>query len=226
MAKIRVMIADDHNVLRDGLRMLIDAQDDMTVVSEATSGDEVLPQARATRPGVILLDVTMPGITGLELLPQIRQEVPETHVLVLTMHDDPAYYRLAVLGGALGYVLKRATSAELLAAIRAVAEGKGFVDLATARTIVQDRIADVNQRARPSRPPGTPRVELDAETTAVLRLLAQGMTMGEAATRLHVSIKTVEKQRARLYRQLGVRSRAELVRYAAEAGLLGSDNGG
>ena len=221
MAAVRVMIADDHSVLREGLRMLIDAQHDMTVVGEATNGDEVIGQALATRPNVVLLDITMPGATGLEVIPRLRAEVPDTRILVLTMHDDPAYYQQALSGGAHGYVLKRATSAELVGAIRAVAGGEGFVDLTTARTIVQDRLADARQHAPPQMPAG----ELDARGLELLKLLARGFTMEETARRLKLSVKTVEAHRGQLYRKLGVRSRAELVRYAARAGLLEDGNG-
>jgi two-component system response regulator NreC len=218
---IRVMIADDHSVLREGLRMLIEAQGDMTVVGEATSGDEVIAQAQSTHPDVVLLDITMPGATGLELIPQLRTQVPESRILVLTMHDDPAYYERALNGGAHGYVLKRANSAELLSAIRAVAAGEGFVDLATARTIVHDRLADA--RLRP--PVETAAIgQLSERSLALLKLLARGLTVEETARRLKLPISTVESGRVQLFHQLGVRSRAELVRYAARSGILDDGN--
>jgi two-component system response regulator NreC len=198
--------------------MLIDAQDDLTVVGEAGDGDELLRRAGLLGPDVILLDLTMPHLGGLPAIERLRQECPKAQILVLTMHDDPAYFRAALAAGAHGYVVKRAAYAELLSGIRAVARGRNFVDLATTKTVMRDVVADF--RAGSGIGMSTPSRLLSAREQAVLQSLAQGHTNQETAARLRVSVKTVETYRARLYHKLGVRSRAELVRYAAGAGLL------
>lgn len=219
MDSIRVLIVDDHAVLRAGVRMLIDAEPDMTVVGEAGDGHDLLRLAGELGPDVILLDLSMPILGGLGVIEGLHQVSPQARILVLTMHDDPAYFRLALAAGAHGYVLKRAASTELLSGIRAVARGRTFVDLATTTTAMRDVVAEL--RAGADAGEGTqPRQLLSPREQAVLRSLAQGYTNQETAARLHVSVKTVETYRARLYRKLGVRTRAELVRYAVSMGLL------
>ncbi len=140
MQKIRVLIADDHAILRSGLKMLINAQPDMEIVSEAPDGDRAVQAARDTRPHVALMDLTMPGSGGLVALEEIARCCPDTRVLVLSMHDDPAYLRSVLAAGASGYVLKRAVDTELLAAIRAVHRGGVFVDPSMAHVFVQDAL--------------------------------------------------------------------------------------
>jgi two-component system, NarL family, response regulator NreC len=219
MAKVRVLIADDHAVLRSGLRMLINAERDMEVVGEAADGDEALRSTRALRPDVLLLDLSMPQVGGLQAIERLRTECPETRILILTMHDDPAYFRAAVAAGAAGYVLKRAADRELLTAIRALDQGRSFVDLSMAKLVAQDFAGGAASRLPGARPH---RLLSDREE-GVLRLLVSGFTNLEAAERLGVSVKTVETHRANLYRKLGAHSRADLVRYAAGAGLLQPD---
>jgi len=205
--KIRVLLADDHAILRAGLRMLLDAQPDMAVVAEAADGEEAIRRACGSRPDVAVVDLTMPGLSGVETLEGLRREAPATRLLVLTMHDDPGYARLAMAAGASGHVVKDAESAELLAAIRAVHRGRTFVQVGAEPT-----------PAEPPRPPAPP---LSPRERQVLELLAHGHTNREVADRLALSVKTVETHRARLGDKLGLHTRADLVRLAIELGLLG-----
>jgi two-component system, NarL family, response regulator NreC len=207
MKRIRVLLADDHAILRAGLRMLLDAQPDMAVVAEAADGEEAIRRAGDSRPDVAVVDLTMPGLSGVETLERLRREVPATRLLVLTMHDDPAYARLALAAGASGHVIKDAESAELLAGIRAVHRGRTFVQAGTELPPAPP--------ARPATPALSPRER------QVLELLAHGHTNREVADRLSLSVKTVETHRARLSDKLGLHSRADLVRLAIELGLLG-----
>ena len=200
--RTRILLADDHAILRAGLSMLIEAQPDMVVAAEAGDGEEAVAKARRTKPDVVILDLTMPGLSGFAALRQIRAECPDTHVLLLTMHDDPAYGRSLLAAGALGYVTKKVADRELLRAIRTVREGRAFVDLTQAEAMLPKR---------------TP---LSAREEQVLTELARGFTHQEIADRLALSIKTVETYLARLCLKLQLRRRADLVRYALETGLL------
>jgi DNA-binding NarL/FixJ family response regulator len=209
MKKIRLLLADDHAILRAGLRVLLDAQPDMTVVAEAADGHEALDRARANQPDVAVVDLTMPGMSGVQTLERLRREVPATRLLVLTMHDDPAYAGLTLAAGATGHVVKDAESTELLAAIRAVHRGRTFVHTGS----------DVSDGAPPeSATAGVP--PLSGRERQVLELLARGHTNREVAGRLRLSVKTIETYRSRLNDKLGLNSRADLVRLAMDLGLL------
>lgn len=222
MSKIRILIVDDHAILRAGLRMLINTQTDMEVVSEAMDGHEALWKAREMNPDVALMDITMPRTGGLQALEQLRQTCPHTRILVLTMHDDPAYALSVLAAGGLGYVVKRAADSDLLAAIRAVHRGRTFVDPALAGSLVQDLLAKQASAGPTGR--GVRRSLLSPREREVLRLLAQGYTNQQAAKWIRVSVKTVETYRARIAQKLGLHSRAELTRYALESGLLTPDS--
>jgi two-component system, NarL family, response regulator NreC len=206
--KIRLLLADDHAVLRAGLRLLLDAQPDMHVVAEAGDAPAVLEQARAHESDLILLDIGMAGPGFAETIKRVLCIRPKARIVMLTMHDDPAYLRAALVAGAAGYVVKKVADAELLSAIRAVYGGRTFID---SGRVGEDRQDDTgrNGRARISRREGE-----------VLRLLAQGHTNVEAAARLRVSVKTIETYRARLGEKLKLRTRAELYRFAVHSGLL------
>jgi two-component system, NarL family, response regulator NreC len=219
MGRIRVLIADDHAVLRAGLRVLIGAQPDMEVVAEAADGDEALRKTEETRPDVALVDITMPGRGGIRAIERIRQGCPATRVLVLTMHDVPAYLRSALAAGATGYVVKRAADSELLSAIRGVHRGRTVLDPALAVMVVQGAIG---KKVSSGQPVGSASL-LSPREREVLDLVAQGYTNQQIADRLGLSIKTVETYRSRLVEKLGLRSRADLVRYAVDSGLFGSD---
>jgi two-component system, NarL family, response regulator NreC len=222
MPKISILIVDDHAILRAGLRMLINAQPDMEVVSEAMDGHEALRKAREKKPDVALMDITMPKISGLRALEQLRQVCPHTRILVLTMHDDAAYARSVLAAGGSGYIVKRAADSDLLAAIRAVYQGRLFLDPTLAGSLVQDLLG---KKASFGPADGAaPRSLLSPREREVLRLLAQGYTNQQAAKWIVVSVKTVETYRARIAQKLGLHSRAELTRYALESGLLTLDS--
>jgi two-component system, NarL family, response regulator NreC len=214
--KIRVMIVDDHAILRAGLKMLVNAQPDMEVVSEAPDGEKAVQAARETRPDLALLDLTMPRVGGMQALQEIARNCGETRVLVLTMHDDPAYLRSALAAGASGYLLKRAVDAELLAAIRAVHRGGIFVDPRLADVLVQDLLAKRDTGARSKRPVNI----LSDRELQVLKLVAQGYSSAEIAKRIFVSVKTVETYRSRFSEKLALRTRSEVIRFAVQMGLL------
>ena len=219
MHKIRVMIADDHAILRAGLRMLVNAQEDMEAISEAADGEKALQVARETRPDVALLDLTMPRVGGMKALQDIVRDCRETRVLVLTMHDDPAYLRSALAAGASGYLLKRAVDAELLAGIRAVHRGSIFVDPCLTNILVQDVLAKRDTEVGRSRP----LKGLSDRELQVLSLVAQGFTSAQIATQILVGVKTVETYRSRSAEKLGLRTRSDIVRFAVQMGLLSSE---
>ena len=214
--KIRVMIVDDHAILRAGLRMLVNAQADMEVVSEAPDGEKAVQQVRETRPDVTLLDLTMPRVGGMKALQEIARNGRETRVLVLTMHDDPAYLRSALAAGASGYLLKRAVDAELLAAIRAVHRGGIFVDPRLASILVQDVLAKKSTKGGPTQPINI----LSDRELQVLRLVARGYTSSQIAKQIAVGVKTVETYRSRFAEKLGLRTRSDVIRFAVQVGLL------
>ena len=207
MKKIRLLLADDHAILRAGLKMLLDAQPDMLVVAEASDGEEAVRRALATRPDVAVIDLTMPGLSGVETLQRLRRELPSARLLVLTMHDDPGYARVTQAAGAAGHVIKDSESSELLAAIRAVHRGRTFVVGTAARAALAGESLG-------------PAPALSPRERQVLELLARGHTNREIAGRLFLSVKTVETHRARLSDKLGLHRRADLVRLALELGLL------
>jgi DNA-binding NarL/FixJ family response regulator len=220
MATIKVLLADDHAVLRAGLRMLINAQPDMTVVGEAADAAEALDQVTRLKPEVLTLDLTMPGGNSIKLIERLRQDCPQTRVLVLTMHDDPAYLRAVMAAGGTGYVVKTAADAQLLSAIRAVCQGRIVVDVNLPNVRTQSAAGAEAGTGSP-RPAGF--ASLSAREREVFTLFAQGHTNQEIASKLFLSVKTIETYRARIADKLGLRTRAELVRYALEVGLLGPE---
>ena len=212
---IRVLIADDHAVLRAGLRMLLDAEADIEVIGEAGDGAEALAKIQKLAPDVALLDITMPGMGGLEALRKIHEGSTHTRVLILTMHDDEGYLRDALRAGAAGYVLKQAADTELISAIRAVHDGGTYLHPAHTRLLLEGMID--REKAESLRNSASP---LSAREEEVLRLVALGHTNQQVADTLYLSVKTVETYRARLMAKLGLQTRADLVRYAMQKGLL------
>jgi two-component system, NarL family, response regulator NreC len=214
---IRLLIADDHAVLRSGLRMLLEVQRDMAVAGEAGDGVDVVQKARELQPDVVLMDLSMPGPHSGEVIRQVLRISPKTRVLVLTMHDDPAYLASALAAGAAGYVVKKVVDSELLSAIRAVHAGRTFVDLTQSLGSTSHAVPDT-ARVESERPKDLSRRERE-----VLRLLAQGYSNQQIATQIKVSVKTVETHRTRLSEKLGLKGRAELYRFAVESGILAPD---
>lgn len=219
MRRIRMVIADDHAVLRAGLRMLLNAEPDMEVVGEAGNGIEAVARAGELRPDIVLMDLAMPPLGGIAATEQITSELHGVRVLVLSMHDDESYLHQALRAGASGYVLKKAADSDLLAAIRAVYRGEVYIYPSLAKMLVQDMLRKESSPSDAERHPDDPLSERERE---VLVLVAQGYTTQQIADQLVLSPKTVETYRARLTEKLGLRGRAQLVRYAIEKGLLKS----
>jgi DNA-binding NarL/FixJ family response regulator len=209
---LHILIADDHGIVRSGIRMLIDRQAGMQVVAEAEDGIQAVELAQATHPDVAILDVTMPRMTGLQAAREIRARAPQTSVLLLSMHDDERYFFEAVEAGANGYVLKRSADTDLIDAIQAVARGEDFVSPVTERAAIKEWLE--SGKADRLEDPLTPR-ELD-----VVKLIAEAYTNKQIAEALHVSEKTVESHRSNVFGKLGMRDRVELVRYAIRRGLV------
>ena len=207
--EIKVVIADDHAVVRSGLRMLLDAEEGLHVVAEAGDVPTAMQVIRAHRPQVAVLDLNMPGGSGLEAIPALRESTPETAIVVLTMQDDPAYARQALQSGASGFVLKEAADDELLEAVRLAAKGETYLN-----PRLGARLA-----AAPAPPVGPPD-DLSARELDVLRLIALGHTNAEIGKQLYLSVRTVETHRAHIQRKTRCSTRAELVRYALDHGLV------
>ena len=208
---IRVLLVDDHAILRAGLRRVLEAEDDIEVVGEAESGERAIFEALAEKPDVIVLDMVMPGASGLDVAPKLLAPLPTTKVLFLSMQDDPRYVRAAFDAGASGYVLKEAADTEVVAAVRAVARGERYVHPALGARLVA---SEVEERSRAESDP------LSDREREVLELLALGHTNQEIAKTLYLSVRTVETHRAHIMRKLDLSSRADLVRYALEHGLI------
>jgi two-component system response regulator NreC len=213
---ITVVLVDDHAVVRSGLRLLLDAQEDIEVVGEAGNANDAIFRARALKPDVILLDVVMPGESGIEVMPKLLKESADTRVLVLSMQDDPSYVREAFAAGASGYVLKEAADEEVVSAVREIAAGGSYVHPALGARMVA---ADAQERAAAEADP------LSEREREVLRLLALGHTNQEIAERLYISVRTAESHRAHIMQKLRLATRAELVRYALSQGLLAEEPG-
>jgi two-component system response regulator NreC len=218
MNTTRVLIADDHAVVRAGLRLLIDGQEDMEVIGEAGDGWQTVDQATSLRPDIVLLDITMPGLNGLEVASELGRRVPDVRLLVLTMHDDEAYLRQFLRAGVSGYILKKAADTELVAAVRAVARGETFIYPSLTGVLV-DRFLDKPEGHQARGSGGN----LTARETEVLQLVAQGYTSQQIGDLLSISVNTVQTHRAHIMEKLGLNGRAELVRYALAKGLLTSD---
>ena len=218
MDTIRVMIADDHAILRAGLRSLLALQEDMELIAEAIDGQDAVSKAEQNKPDVLLMDITMPGMNGIEALKHVRNVSPESRVLILTMHDDHAYLRSVLAAGGSGYLVKRAADTELLAAIRTVHQGRSYIDVGLDNNQLQAVLDNEEQETTDAG--GRSLDTLSERERQVLELVALGYTHKEVGEELSVSVKTVETYRSRLSEKLGLRSRAELVKFALDRGLL------
>ena len=219
---IRILLADDHSVVRAGLVALLDAESDIVVVGQAADGLECHEQALALRPDIILMDINMPNCGGLEALGTIRRDLPETKVLVLTMHDDIGYLKHVLSSGGSGYVLKQAASEELLSAIHSVNDGGVFIHPHHAQALARNSETSDSASAQNAGNLIEQRYcSLSERESEVFRLLALGHSNGEIAALMFLSVKTVETYKARLMRKLEIVSRAELVHVALELDLLG-----
>jgi DNA-binding NarL/FixJ family response regulator len=206
---LRVLIADDHGIVRSGVKLLLERQPDIEVIAEAEDGVDAVEKTLEHRPDVVVLDVSMPRMTGLQATHEIKQQAPETQVLILSMHDDERYLFEALRAGAAGYVLKRAADQDLVDAVRAAGRGEPFLTASAQQTLIRDFLD------RDSEPQ-----ELSPREQEVVKLIAEAHTNKEIAEILHLSEKTVESHRARVLQKLGMRDRVELVRYAIRRGLV------
>lgn len=216
-APIRILLADDHAVLRAGLRALLDAEHDMTVVGEAGTGEEAVEQAKTLQPDVVVMDLTMPGMHGLEATRAITSSLNNVKVLVLTMHQEEDYLLAVLEAGGSGYVTKKSADQDLTRAIRTVARDEVFLYPSAAKLLLQG----YRGRAEPQEP--DPLQQLSEREREVLALTAQGYSSREIGKKLFISPKTVDTYRSRVMEKLGLNHRAELVRFALRTGLLSAD---
>ena len=217
MGKIRVLIADDHTVLRAGLSRLLNAEPDVEVIGEAGDGEEAISKTVALAPDVLLLDITMPLVGGIDVIRMVKAKNMPVAILVLTMHEDEEYLRETLKAGALGYIPKKAAEAELISAIRAVHRGEIYIYPSMVKSLVNEALYP---NTSSNEMPFDSYDLLSRREKEVLRLIAQGYTNQEIAERIFLSIKTVETYKARMMEKLSVTTRAELVRYALQRGLL------
>jgi two-component system response regulator NreC len=208
------VIADDHAVLRSGLRLLLEKQADLSVVGEASSGLATLALAEELQPDLIILDLSMPGLGGMDALPSLRRIAPQAKILVLTMHDDPQYLHKVLAEGASGYILKKAADVELITAVRSVLGGDIYVHPSMTRALINGEVIEDQQSKQ------DPWSILSHREKEVLKLVALGYTSAEIAEQLALSSKTIDTYRSRGMDKLGFQTRAALVRFTIQKGLL------
>ncbi len=216
--KIRVLVADDHTIVRQGFRKLLEEQDDIEVVGEAGNGLEVIKQVKALHPDVVLMDIQMPELNGLEAVSLIKEAVPETQVVLLSMHEKDAYVHQALVSGALGYVLKASPVTEILEAIRTVYQKEHFLSSKIGSQIIKAFLKN-----RTEKPPATGYDLLSEREQQVFRLLVEGRTTTDISDILHISSKTVEKHRANVMKKLDIHNMVEMVKYAIQIGIVGPE---
>jgi two-component system response regulator NreC len=214
MSKIRLLLVDDHEIVRAGIRMLFLAESDVEIVGEVGSGQEAVEAVRELTPDVVIMDVAMPGMTGIEATRRIKEANPDTTVLALTMYDDEQYFFEMLNAGASGYIPKRAAPDDLVAAIRVVNQGNVFLHSTLAKFLMKDVLGQTETNAGQAVPELTPRAR------EVLTYIAEGFTNREIAEALIISVKTVDRHRENIMQKLNLHSRVELVKFAIEKGLI------
>jgi two-component system response regulator NreC len=215
MTKIRVLICDDHTILREGIRLLLNSQNDMEVVGEAKDGRDAVEKAHTLKPDVILMDIAMPSLNGLEATKQIHRNDPNARVLVLTMYESDEYVAQMLEAGAMGYVLKKVAGSELVYAIRAVYQGEAFLYPSITKRLVEDYLRRVET--------GQDHASLENLTDRereVLQLIAEGRSSKVIADMLSISLRTVQNHRAHLMQKLGIHDRGDLIKYAIQKGII------
>ena len=215
MNQIRILIAEDHRIVRDGLRMLLQSEPDLVVVAEAETGREAVARAKESRPDLAILDISMPDLSGLEATRLIKTESPQTQVLILTMHESDEYFFRALQAGASGYVLKKAATQDLIAAARAVARGEAFLYPSVAKKLIGDYVHRYGAGAAEGG-----YSSLSERERGVLLLLAEGLSNQEIADRLAITQSTLQTHRAHILEKLGLRTTADLIKYAVQHGLV------
>ncbi len=216
---IKIVLVDDHEIVRAGLRMLLSSHSDIEIIGEAENGQQALQLCQKNPPDVVIMDITMPGLSGLEVTRQIKQQCPNTAVLALTIHEGEQYFFEMLNAGASGYVPKRAAPTDLVNAIHAVYSGEVYLHPSVAKALVNDYIQRVQM--------GWERASYDGLTDReqqVLKMIAEGMMNKEIAEKLSISVRTVERHRENIMAKLNLHTRAELVRYAVDKGLIDISN--
>ena len=215
MDKIRILVVDDHAIMRDGIRALLGLHDDIEVVGEASEGKEAVEKAQELTPDVVIMDIAMPRMDGLEATRRIRKKSPKMKVLVLTQHDNKEYILSVIKAGASGYILKRALGSELVSAIRAVQQGDSFLYPSAAAALIEDYLQQPKEEE--------PYDQLTAREREILKLIAEGHTSREIADMLFLSLKTVLGHRSMIMEKLNLHNRTELIKYAMREGLISLD---
>ena len=215
MDKIRILVVDDHAVLRDGIRALLGLHTDIEVVGEASEGKEAVGKAQELMPDVVIMDIAMPGMDGLEATRRIRKKNPKIKVLVLTQHDNKEYILSVIKAGASGYVPKRALGSELVSAIHAVQEGDSFLYPSAAAALIEDYLQQTKGE--------DPYDQLTAREREIFKLIAEGHTSREIADMLFLSLRTVQGHRLKIMEKLNLHNRTELIKYAMRKGLVSLD---
>ncbi len=214
MNKLRILVVDDHAVLRDGIRAMLGLHDDIEIVGEASDGRQAVEKAQELDPDVVLMDLAMPEMDGMEATRRIIKKNPKVKVLVLTQHDNKEYILSAIKAGALGYVPKRALGSELVTAVRAVHRGDSFLYPSAATALIQDYLHQVDEE---------PYNDLTGREREILKMIAEGNTSREIADKLVISLKTVLGHRTQIMKKLGIHNRTELIKYSLRKGLITMD---
>jgi two-component system, NarL family, response regulator NreC len=215
MRKIRIVLADDHKLMRSGLRVLLEQQPDLTVVGEASDGREAVALVASQRPDVLVMDIGMPSLNGIEAAAQITQSNPEAAIVMLSMHSDESYVLRALKAGAKGYLLKDSAEADLIQAVRAVAEGKSFFSTAVSKVLLDDYVRKLKRSGAED-----PYDLLTPREREVLQLVAEGKSNKEVAQLLNLSVYTVETHRSNIMEKLNLHGVPELILYAVRKGII------